>query len=134
MEGCHQGSGPHFDIRYFYVKDLIDRGIIKLSHCILENMLADFFTKPLQGKRFQLLRDLILNIQSAAVHRSMLVNNNNEDALLQSELKTESNRPNPLDTVEREKKTENDLREKTKTELICEEELNVEHYRENFVK
>ena len=67
------------------------------------------------------------------------MNNNTEDALLQSEFKTESNRPNLLDTVEREregveKKTENDLREKTKTELICEEELNVEHYRENFAK
>ena len=64
----------------------------------------------------------------------LLVNNDNEDSLLQSELKTESNRPNPLDTVEREKKTENDLREKTRTELIFEEELNVEHNRENFVK
>jgi sporulation protein YlmC with PRC-barrel domain len=127
----------HFDIRYFYVKDLIDRGIIKLSHCISENMLADFFTKPLQGKRFQFLRDLILNIKSAAVHRSVLVNNNTEDALLQSKFKTESNRPNPLHTVEREregveKKTENDLREKIKIELICEEELNVERKHGNF--
>ncbi len=69
-------------------------------------MLADFFTKPLQGKRFQILRDLILNVQSAAVHRSMLVDNNTEDALLQSGFKTESNRPNLLDTVERERERE----------------------------
>ena len=116
------------------MKDLIERGIISILHCMSDKMIADFFTKPLQGKKFQMLRDLVLNIRPEAVHRSMLVNNNNEDALLQSELKTESNRPNPLDTVEREKKTENDLREKTKTELICEEELNVEHYRENFAK
>jgi hypothetical protein len=71
----------HFDIRYFYVKDLIDRGIVKLSHCISEDMLADFFTKPLQGKRFIFLRNLILNIDSTAVHRSVLVNNNNGSAL-----------------------------------------------------
>jgi len=67
------------------------------------------------------------------------MNNNTEDALLQSEFKTESNRPNLLDTVEREregveKKTENDLREKMKIELICEEELNVERKHGNFVK
>jgi hypothetical protein len=67
------------------------------------------------------------------------MNNNTEDALLQSEFKTESNRPNLLDTVEREregveKKTENDLREKMKIELICEEELNVECKHGNFVK
>jgi len=23
----------HLDIRYFYVKDLIDRGVVKISHC-----------------------------------------------------------------------------------------------------
>jgi hypothetical protein len=33
-----------------------------------------------------------------------------------------------------EKKTENDLREKMKIELICEEELNVECKHGNFVK
>jgi len=38
----------HLDVRYFYVKDLIDRGIVKLSHCLSEHMIADFFTKPIQ--------------------------------------------------------------------------------------
>jgi sporulation protein YlmC with PRC-barrel domain len=75
----------HFDIRYFYVKDLIDRGIISISHCMSENMIADFFTKPLQWKKFQMLRDLVLNIRPEAVHRSVLVNNNFEDALPQNE-------------------------------------------------
>ena len=36
----------HLDVRYFYVKDLLDRGIIKLSHCLSKKMIADFFTKP----------------------------------------------------------------------------------------
>jgi hypothetical protein len=45
----------HLDIRYFYIKDLIERGIIKEEHCMSDNMIADFFTKPLQGKRFQIL-------------------------------------------------------------------------------
>ena len=32
----------HFDIRYYYVKDLIDQGIMKVSHCVSEDMIADF--------------------------------------------------------------------------------------------
>jgi hypothetical protein len=43
----------HLDIRYFYVKDLIDRGILSIEHCASEEMIADFFTKPIQGTRFQ---------------------------------------------------------------------------------
>jgi hypothetical protein len=29
-----------------------------------DDMIADFFTKPLQGKKFQILRDIILNRRS----------------------------------------------------------------------
>jgi len=70
----------HFDIRYFYVKDLLDRGVIKLDHCVSENMIADFFTKPIQGLRFQYLRDMILNINPSTVHRSVLTNSKFEVA------------------------------------------------------
>jgi hypothetical protein len=40
----------HLDVRYFYAKDLIDRGILQVTHCVSEQMIADFFTKPLQGR------------------------------------------------------------------------------------
>jgi hypothetical protein len=45
-------------------------------------MIADLFTKLIQGKRFLLLRDMILNVDSSAAHRSVLVNNNSENVLL----------------------------------------------------
>jgi hypothetical protein len=71
----------HLDIRYFYVKDLLERGVISLEHCVSDVMIADFFTKPLQGRKFQLFRDLILNLNlndhdltSALQYRSMLGN------------------------------------------------------------
>ncbi len=68
MKNGKMSSGKrtkHFDIRYFYVKDLIDRGVINVvSHCISEDMIADFFTKPLQGKRFDKFRDVILHVKS----------------------------------------------------------------------
>ena len=66
----------YLDIRYFYVQDLITRGVVKIEHCSMDCMVADFLTKPLQGKRFQILRDLILNKQDSSVlqYRSMLGN------------------------------------------------------------
>jgi hypothetical protein len=51
----------HLDIRYFYAKDLLHRVIEKIEHCQTEDMIADYFTKLSQGRRFQVLRDLILN-------------------------------------------------------------------------
>jgi hypothetical protein len=44
-------------------------------------MIADFFTRPIQGQRFYLLHDMILNINSSTVHRSVLGNRNHMDAL-----------------------------------------------------
>jgi hypothetical protein len=66
----------HLDIRYFNMQDLINRGIVEIEHCNTEDMIAVFFTKPLQGKRFQILRDIILNRKEVSVshYRSVLGN------------------------------------------------------------
>jgi len=76
----------HLDIRYFYVQDLLNRGAIKIEHCNMEYMVADFFTKPLQGQRFQVLRDIILNQENISVsqYRSML-GNSGENNIVETE-------------------------------------------------
>jgi hypothetical protein len=51
----------HMNIKYFYVKDRIDTKEIKIVYTATENMIADFFTKPLQGKQFYKFRDLVMN-------------------------------------------------------------------------
>jgi hypothetical protein len=51
----------HINIRYFFVKDRIDSGEIRVEHMPTEDMLADFFTKPLQGALFIKMRDAIMN-------------------------------------------------------------------------
>ena len=61
------------------MKDLIDKGIVNLEHSLSEEMIADFFTKPLQGKKFQIFRDIILNNRQnkadpAIQYRSVLGN------------------------------------------------------------
>ena len=53
-------SAMHIHIRYFFVKDHIDKGEIRVEYCPLYLMLADFFTKPLQGKKFYEFRESIL--------------------------------------------------------------------------
>ena len=54
----------HMNIRYFFVTDRIHAGDIRVAYCPTDDMIADFFTKPLQGSKFTRFRDQILNVQS----------------------------------------------------------------------
>ena len=52
----------HINVRYFFVKDRVDNGEVEVQHCGTNDMIADFFTKPLQGAQFHKFRDEILNL------------------------------------------------------------------------
>ena len=47
------GNSRHIDIRYFFTKDRYDKGEFDIDHCPTYMMLADYFTKPLQGSLFK---------------------------------------------------------------------------------
>ena len=51
----------HIDIRYFSVHDSIEKKEIQVVYTKTGEMIADFFTKPLQGKLFMEMRSKILN-------------------------------------------------------------------------
>ena len=51
----------HLNIRYFYITDQLDQGWLTVRHCPTEDMIGDFFTKPLQGQLFRRLRGLVMN-------------------------------------------------------------------------
>ena len=53
----------HMDIRYFYVGDHIQNKTLSLHHCPTNEMLADYFTKPLQGSLFIHLRNHIMGAE-----------------------------------------------------------------------
>jgi hypothetical protein len=55
----------HINIRYFLITDKIKRGEVTVEYCPTEEMLADYFTKPLQGSLFKKLRNAILGITDA---------------------------------------------------------------------
>ena len=54
----------HISTRYFFAKDRIDSGEIILVHMGTKDMIADFYTKPLQGELFKYMRDKIMGITS----------------------------------------------------------------------
>ena len=61
MKSCGEKS-CHIHICYFFIKDVVRRENVKIQHCKTENMIADFFTKPLQGSLFMKMRDMIMGI------------------------------------------------------------------------
>jgi hypothetical protein len=59
MEQC-QARGEHINIRFFFIKDRITAGDLELQYCPTDQMVGDFFTKPLQGKKFVQFRNIIM--------------------------------------------------------------------------
>ena len=60
-----QSSGKktrHLDIRYYFITDNVKKGTVQVRYCPTGDMVADFFTKPLQGSLFKKFRDQILNL------------------------------------------------------------------------
>ncbi len=71
----------HINIRYFFVHDRINAGKVSVQYCPTGDMLADYFTKPLQGTDFRKFRDRIMNINPSTTRhqdcRSVLGKNDN---------------------------------------------------------
>ena len=53
----------HLNISYFFITDRIKKGDLHIEYCPTDNMVANFFTKPLQGKKFLQFRKVIMNLQ-----------------------------------------------------------------------
>jgi hypothetical protein len=55
----------HINIRYFFCTDRIKKGELSVKYCPTLDMIADYFTKPLQGSLFRKLRDWVMGITPA---------------------------------------------------------------------
>jgi len=65
----------HLNVRYYFITDQITKGHVKVAFCPMQDMVADFFTKPLQGNLFVCMSEGILNLPAskiASLHRSVL--------------------------------------------------------------
>jgi hypothetical protein len=54
------GNSRHIHIRFFFIKDQVDGKKLRIVYCPTGKMLADYFTKPLQGRLFHLFRAVIM--------------------------------------------------------------------------
>ena len=67
----------HMHIRYFYITEQVRNKVVHITHCPTEEMVADFFTKPLQGSLFTKMRNYIMGTEEPAYQvlpRSVLSN------------------------------------------------------------
>ncbi len=70
-----KSCGPnsrHIDIRYFFIKDRLELGDIDVQYCPTAQMLADFFTKPLQGNLFRMFRAVIMGHKHISTLKEMM--------------------------------------------------------------
>ena len=40
------------DVRFFTIKDSVEKKYLEIKYCLTDLMVGDFFTKPLQGSKF----------------------------------------------------------------------------------
>ena len=50
----------HINIRYFFVKDQVDKENLTIEFCPTDDMIADYFTKPTTGTKFHLLHAMVM--------------------------------------------------------------------------
>jgi hypothetical protein len=58
-KSCTSNS-KHVAIKYFWCTDRIKNGNITVKHCPTEKMIADYMSKPVQGKLFHTFRNVIM--------------------------------------------------------------------------
>ena len=79
------GKGTrHIKIKYFFVTDKVKDKELKILYCHTKEMIADFYTKPLQGVVFKEHRNSILGI-------------NDDDILLYLEQYAQFMKPKDID-------------------------------------
>jgi len=53
-------NSKHISIKYFWVTDRVKNGNIEVVHCPTRQMMADYFSKPLQGELLHLFCNVIM--------------------------------------------------------------------------
>ena len=53
----------HLNIHYYFLSDRIANGELRVEFCLKDNMIADYFTKPLQGAKIREFRRIIMNLK-----------------------------------------------------------------------
>ena len=47
----------HIEIKYHYIKDMVQRGVVKLQYVAMDENIADVLTKPLARVKFEYFKE-----------------------------------------------------------------------------
>jgi hypothetical protein len=50
-------SSKHIEIRYHYIRDMVQRGALKIQYISMDEQVVDVLTKPLSRVKFEHFRD-----------------------------------------------------------------------------
>ena len=61
-DGCYyylvfHDKSKNIEIKYHYIKDMVQRGAMKLQYVVRDDQIADVLTKPLAGVKFEYFRE-----------------------------------------------------------------------------
>ena len=60
----------HMNVKFFHIHDLQNQGYVKVKYCSTDDMTADYYTKPLQGSKFDTHRQRIVNAKRSPLKKS----------------------------------------------------------------
>ena len=49
----------HINIKYYYIRDMVQRGAVKLQYVATEEQIADVLMKPLDRLKFKYFREML---------------------------------------------------------------------------
>ena len=64
----HENS-KHIEIKYHYIRDMVQRGAVKLLYIATEEQIADVLTKPLARMKFEYFRERLVLSRSRFLPR-----------------------------------------------------------------
>jgi hypothetical protein len=67
----------HIDIRYLFIRDCVQRGVVRLYYIQIDDQMADIFTKALSGQKFEKFKD-----KMGLVKNPFLVKKSNSEGIL----------------------------------------------------
>ena len=53
------GKSKHIDVKFHFLRDLVNDGVIELSYCNSQDQIADIMTKPIKLEQFEKLRGML---------------------------------------------------------------------------
>jgi hypothetical protein len=56
-------KSKHIETRYHYIKDMVQRGAVKLQYVVIDEQIVNVLTKPLSRMKFVYFRDKLGVVQ-----------------------------------------------------------------------